>query len=135
MQFDRTAARIDRAFPGFRWPRFPNGSDPELKQHNGSNEGGDVCVEDRAEDLLVGEPEPLEFGYGDTPHTTNRLPIGQLYTHMANIRHLYAESLPEAAALARYVQERLPNPSYSRSWFIYPFLLTRLEKSPEAARP
>jgi heparin/heparan-sulfate lyase len=81
------------------------------------------------------EPVPLEFGYGDTPHTTNRLPIGQLYTHMANNRHLYGESLPEAAALARYVQERLPNPSYSRSWFIYPFLLTGLEKSPEAARP
>jgi heparin/heparan-sulfate lyase len=80
-------------------------------------------------------PAPLEFGYGDTPHTTNRLPISQLYTHMANIRHLYSESLPEAAALARHVQEKLPDQSYSRTWFIYPFLLTRLEKSPEAASP
>jgi heparin/heparan-sulfate lyase len=78
---------------------------------------------------------PHEYGYGDTPHTTNRLPIGQLYTHMANIRHLYGEALPEAAALARHVQEKLPNPSYSRSWFIYPFLLTNLERSPPASHP
>ncbi len=84
---------------------------------------------------IEADPVPLEFGYGDTPHTTNRLPIGQLYTHMANIRQLYGESLPEAAALARHVQEKLPNPSYSRSWFIYPFLLTKLEESPEAASP
>jgi heparin/heparan-sulfate lyase len=82
---------------------------------------------------IEAEPVPLEFGYGDTPHTTNRLPIGQLYTHMANIRHLYSELLPEAAALARHVQERLPNRTYSRTWFIYPFLLTNLKKSPPAA--
>jgi len=84
---------------------------------------------------IEADPAPLEFGYGDTPHTSNRLPIGQLYTHMANIRHLYGESLPEAAALARHVQEKLPDPSYSPAWFIYPFLLTELEKSPEAASP
>lgn len=84
---------------------------------------------------IEAEPLPLEFGYGDTPHTTNRLPIGQLYTHMANIRHLYGKSQPRAAALARWVQERLPDKSYSMSWFIYPFLLTELEKSPEPAAP
>jgi heparin/heparan-sulfate lyase len=78
---------------------------------------------------------PLEFGYGDTPHTTNKLPISQLYTHMANIRHLYGQALPEAAALARHVQEKLPNPSYSGSWFVYPFLLTNLENSPPASHP
>ena len=82
---------------------------------------------------IEAEPVPLEFGYGDTPHTSNRLPIGQLTMHMANIRHLYRESLPEAAALARHVQEKLPSQSSSKSWFIYPFLLTNLEKSPPAA--
>lgn len=78
---------------------------------------------------IEAEPVPMEFGYGDTPHTTNRLPISQLYTHMANIRHLYSESLPEAAALARQVQEKLPNQTYSQTWFIYPFLLTNLKES------
>jgi heparin/heparan-sulfate lyase len=82
---------------------------------------------------IEAEPAPLEFGFGDTPHTTNRLPISQLYTHMANIRHLYGKSLPEAAALARRVQEKLPLQSYSRTWFIYPFLLTGLEEPLEVA--
>jgi len=80
---------------------------------------------------------PLEFGYGDTPHTTNRLPIGHLYTHMANIRHLYGKKEPKTAALARHVQEILPDryKNYSRSWFIYPFLLMNLDESPEPFAP
>jgi len=89
---------------------------------------------------------PREFGYGDTPHTHNRLPIGELYTHMANVRHLFGRSEPEAAALARHLQERLPDaapvssrdervPRGSDSWFIYPFLWDRIESSPPALAP
>lgn len=84
---------------------------------------------------IAGEPRPLQFGYGDTPHTTNELRTGSLYTHMANIRHLYGQSVPEAAALAHHVQEILPSRSHSMSWFIYPFLLTRLDDSPEPLAP
>ena len=81
--------------------------------------------------------QPLEFGYGDTPHTTNHLTSGRLFTHMANIRHLYGQQLPEAAALARYLQESLPEGQqrYSGTWFIYPFLLADMEKSPPALAP
>jgi hypothetical protein len=74
---------------------------------------------------------PLEFGWGDTPHVNNRMPTWQLYSHMANIRHLYAKEAPEAAALARHVQDILPNKAYATTWFIYPFLLSRLDESPE----
>lgn len=84
---------------------------------------------------IAAEPLPLQFGYGDTPHTDNRLPISQLYTHMANIRHLYGRAEPEAAALAHHVQNLLPNPGYSNSWFLYPFLLSELENSPEPLEP
>jgi heparin/heparan-sulfate lyase len=84
---------------------------------------------------IAAEPRPLEFGYGDRPHTTNTLPIGQLYTHMANIRHLYGQSAPKAAALARHVQQMLPHKRYSSSWFIYPFLWSDLEKSPDPFFP
>ncbi len=84
---------------------------------------------------IPAQPAPLEFGYGDTLHETNRLPVGQLYTHMANIRHLYAERALEAAALARYFQETLPQQTYSNTWFIYPFLLSRLEESPPPLSP
>ena len=84
---------------------------------------------------IAADPVPLQFGYGDTPHTDNRLPIGQLYTHMANIRHLYGRAAPESAALARHVQSLLPNPGYSSTWFIYPFLLHDLDDSPEPLAP
>jgi heparin/heparan-sulfate lyase len=84
---------------------------------------------------ISADPTPFQFGYGDTPHTDNRLRTGQLYTHMANIRHLYAGTAPEAAALARHVQGILPTQSYSSSWFIYPFLLESLEKSPDRFAP
>jgi hypothetical protein len=79
--------------------------------------------------------KPLEFGWGDTPHTTNRLPTWQLYTHMANIRHLYGAAAPEAAALARHLQSVVPEKQYSSTWFIYPFLLTTLEQSPPPFEP
>jgi len=84
---------------------------------------------------IAADPLPLQFGYGDTPHTDNRLPISQLYTHMANIRHLVGRAAPEAAALARHVQSLLPDRAYSSTWFIYPFLLHDLEKSPEPLAP
>jgi hypothetical protein len=79
--------------------------------------------------------QPLEFGYGDTPHTRNTLPIGQLYTHMANVQHLFARTAPKAAALARYLQQRLPSRSYSSTWFIYPFLLSGTDHPPEPFTP
>lgn len=79
--------------------------------------------------------QPLEFGYGDTPHTSNALPTHNLYSHTANIRHLYGKVAPEAAALARHLQELTPQKSYTTSWFIYPFLLTNLEQSPEPFKP
>jgi heparin/heparan-sulfate lyase len=71
---------------------------------------------------IEAEGGPLEFGYGDRPHTKNAMPISQLYTHMANIRHLYGRQRPREAALAAHVQTMLPHKSYSTSWFVYPFL-------------
>ncbi len=84
---------------------------------------------------IPGDQGPLSFGYGDGAHTDNRLPTWQLYTHMANIRHLYADAAPEAAALARYLQEMVPEKQYTSSWFIYPFLLSGLDRSPEPFAP
>lgn len=83
------------------------------------------------------DDRPMEFGYGDTPHTRNLLPLTHMYTHMANVRHLYGKKAPEAAALARYLQEKLPdnNKRYATAWFIYPFLLTELESSPAPFKP
>ena len=84
---------------------------------------------------IEADPAPLEFGYGDTPHTRNALPTGQLYTHMANIRHLFGRAAPKPTALARHLQQKLPAKSYASTWFIYPFLLTQADASPESFRP
>jgi heparin/heparan-sulfate lyase len=54
---------------------------------------------------------------------------------MANVQHLFAETAPKAAALARYLQERLPSRSYSSTWFIYPFLLSGTDHPPEPFAP
>ncbi len=84
---------------------------------------------------IATEGSPLEFGYGDTPHTTNVLHSSSLYTHMANVRHLFGGVAPEAAALARHVQDLPPNQNYTMDWFIYPFLLTNLDIAAEPFRP
>ena len=86
---------------------------------------------------IEGEDRPLEFGYGDTPHRNNHLPINHLYTHLANIRQLHADAKPEAAALARYIQDRLPSnyQRYTRTWFIYPFLFHDLDQTPDPIEP
>jgi heparin/heparan-sulfate lyase len=84
---------------------------------------------------IAGDPVPYEFGYGDTNHTDGTLRCHELYSHAANIRQLYAESAPEAAALARHLQSILPQQQYSGSWFIYPFLLSKLDQSPPALNP
>ncbi len=73
---------------------------------------------------------PRAFGYGDAPHTSNVMSHSQLYTHMGNIRHLYGRAYPEAAALARHIQENmLPESArrWSGSWFIYPFLMSEVD--------
>ena len=84
---------------------------------------------------IEAEGGPRHFGWGDSDHTTNELPTWQLYSHMANIRHLFGRCEPQAAALARYLQERLPSKSHSSTWFIYPFLLTGMDDSPEPFEP
>jgi len=77
---------------------------------------------------------PLEYGYGDTPHTTNRLPTSNLYAQMTNIRHFYGNSSPKLAAAAHAVQkrvEKLPRQGLPRYWwFIQPFCQDQLESSP-----
>ncbi len=84
---------------------------------------------------IESDAEPLEFGYGDRPHTRNTIPTSRLYTHMANICHLYSRQRPKEAALARHVQQMVPRKQYSSSWFIYPFLLTGIDNAPQLFVP
>ena len=82
---------------------------------------------------------PMEFGTGDTPHHTNRLPLYLLYGHLAQLRHLYGRLEPDCAALARWMQGQLPERQRRHPvtgpypW--YPFLMTRIDRSPRAKPP
>ncbi len=71
-------------------------------------------------------PGDREFGYGDTPHLTNRLPISALFGHMSQVIELFSGSQPELAALAARVRDRAGG-SFSTSWLIHPFLVAKLE--------
>jgi hypothetical protein len=80
-------------------------------------------------------PGEHEFGTGDAYHTTNALPLGSMYTHLAETLHFYSKSQPECAALARWMMGAIPDGHYSRTWPILPFLLTRMDEAPAAKPP
>ncbi|MBN1676431.1 MAG: heparinase II/III family protein [Kiritimatiellae bacterium] len=82
-------------------------------------------------------PEPLQFGYGDSAHNSNKLNCRELYSHMANTRHFLEGSHPHLAARARALVEDLP-PKYrdnSGKWFIHAFLRSKPLMDPLANGP
>ena len=80
-------------------------------------------------------PHELEYGYGDTPHTTNTFTRWWIYTHMSNTMHFYAESRPDLAALAAYVRTKARKYFHTSVYSVYPFLMTDLEKAPPPLDP
>ncbi|MBI2951359.1 heparinase II/III family protein [bacterium] len=80
-------------------------------------------------------PGGLEFGYGDTPHVTNALPLNSLYTHASHIMSLYGQTHPEWAALAHHLRNQIDGDFRPNAWPIHPFLLSGLEKAPPPQDP
>jgi heparin/heparan-sulfate lyase len=80
-------------------------------------------------------PGAHEFGYGDAPHTTNQMTRWDMCMHMSNTMHFYAESQPEWAALARYVQGLFPEHYSPTYWGCHHLLLTRMPLAPPARDP
>ena len=72
-----------------------------------------------------GEYVPLDYGWGDSYHTSQTLSTGMMYAHLAQMIHFFGESSPEVAAQAQAMMLRLP--PWSRKltgWVLdqYPFL-------------
>lgn len=80
-------------------------------------------------------PGNHEYGYGDTPHTTNAMPTGHMYSHMSHIMHFYHETHPDLAALARHVRDKAGGGFLSGYFGLYPLLLTEAEQAPPALAP
>ena len=84
-----------------------------------------------------GKGEFYDFGWGDTPHITNRLLCGKLYSHMAQTLHFYGEQPAARAVMARLPEgQRIVNAQKNLPYL--PFILTGfrqepLEKRQEAA--
>jgi hypothetical protein len=80
-------------------------------------------------------PGEREFGTGDTFHEDNKLPMRQMYTHLAQTMHFYGGTHPDRAALARWMQGMIPDGSYTTTWPCHPFLLTRMDAAPPPKGP
>lgn len=80
-------------------------------------------------------PGEREFGTGDSYHTTNKLSMSNMYTHMAQTMHFYGKSQPKRAAMARWMQDAIPDGRYTRTWPCHPFLLNRMDNAPPPAGP
>jgi len=73
------------------------------------------------------EGAPLVFGFGDTRHSRNLLGLGNVYVHLSQYAHFFAQSDPDAARLAASLREFVPPENLASKWTVYPFLLAALE--------
>lgn len=76
-----------------------------------------------------------DFGWGDTPHITNELLCGKLYSHMAQTLHFYGELLAARTVMAR-LPKKLRDINAQPNLPYLPFLLTRFRPAePEQSAP
>lgn len=66
---------------------------------------------------------PFEFGDGDALHYHNNLPTDWLYDHLTHVLYFYAESDPDAAALAKSLREFSGEETFMGRWPFYPFIM------------
>lgn len=79
-------------------------------------------------------PGDKEFGYGDTRHFTNDLPLGSLHIHLSQMIHFYGDAMPEVAALAKWFQGKVKRQATDAFPFTR-FLLTNTHNEISAAEP
>lgn len=69
-------------------------------------------------------PGDREFGYGDTRHYDNKLNLGLMHLHIAQLTHFYGESHPDIIGLGKWMQTRIPKEKQEHFPFSR-FLLTK----------
>ncbi len=81
-------------------------------------------------------PGGYEYGYGDTPHSSNHFPTSYLYTHMSSTAHFYTHADPQWATLAGAVRKLLADVGAAKhlsvSSAVQPFLMLGLDTVPPA---
>ncbi len=65
-------------------------------------------------------PGNHEFGYGDSFHDDNRIPLKFTHLHVSQIEHFYSQKIPQVRKLADWIRAKAPKEENS------PFPFTRL---------
>ena len=68
-------------------------------------------------------PGQREFGAGDAYHTTNKISLSNMRSHLLQIIHFFGKSNPDCAAFAKWIIGQVPEGNFGRIPFT-PFLLT-----------
>ena len=63
-------------------------------------------------------PDEHEYGYGDTRHFTNKLPLGDMHMHLSQMIHFYGAAYPDKISLAKWMQLKVQR----RNQEIFPFM-------------
>lgn len=66
-----------------------------------------------------------EYGYGDTRHFTNAIPLGEMHMHLSNMIHFYGDSQPDKISLAKWMLENVKKQKEE----VYPFARFLLTES------
>lgn len=72
-------------------------------------------------------PGDREFGYGDTRHFTNAMPLGESHIHLSNMIHFYGKSQPDKIALAKWMLTRVKKQKRE----VYPYVRLLLSNTHE----
>ena len=76
-------------------------------------------------------PGDREFGYGDTYHYTNSLPLGSMHIHLSQMIHFYGETQPDLISLAKWMQTKVQK----RQQKVFPFTRFLLTNSCDEIKP
>ena len=76
-------------------------------------------------------PGEREFGYGDTRHYTNSLPLGSMHIHLSQMIHFYGKTQPDLISLAKWMQTKVQK----RQQKVLPFTRFLLTSSYDEIKP
>ena len=76
-------------------------------------------------------PGDKQYGYGDTDHITNNLPLGSMHIHLSQMIHFFGNTHPELAALAKWMLPKVEK----RTEEIIPFSRFLLTETHDAVTP
>jgi len=76
-------------------------------------------------------PGGREFGYGDTRHFDNKLPLRSMHLHLSQMIHFYGDTQPDLIAMAKWMQTKVEE----RHQRVFPYARFLLTNSYDEIKP